>query len=161
MVATFERAKGLDCHNGAKCLQHPLLREDAKGLMLSQLHPSPPFPIPVTGLCPGWRQGCQRTLALPRQILPCSMHISIAPSAARASTWKISVVLERGAASGAEQFNLGASWLVGTNPATCAVGLRWVPLSLACAQGPLLVLPCRTCRGFDGILVSFCPCPKF
>lgn len=135
--------------------------KNGKGLTLSQLHPSPPFPIPGAGLCPGWRRGCQRTLALPRQILPCSVHVSIAPPAARASTWKISVVLERGAASGAEQFTLGASWLAGTNPATSAVRLRWVPRSLACAQSPFLVLPCRTCWGFDGILVPFCPCPKF
>lgn len=59
-------------------------------------------------LCLGWCRGCRRTLAIPRQIccgskfLPCSTYIDITPLTVRATAWKMSVVLEKGAASSAE-----------------------------------------------------------
>lgn len=67
--------------------------------------------LALPGLC--WRRSRWRTLAIPREIcqtskfLPCSTHVIITPSTARATAWKMSVVLERGAAGGAENSLLG------------------------------------------------------
>lgn len=90
--------------------------------------------LALPGLCPSWRRGHQHTLAIPRQIccgstfLPCSACVDVTPPTARATARKMAVVLERGAASGAEQSTLGASWPAGTHPAaSAAAGLDLQP----------------------------------
>lgn len=102
----------------------------------------------LPGLRPGWRRGRRRTLTIPRQIhcgsksLPCSTSVDIPPTA-RATAWKMSVVLERGAAGSAEPFTRGASWPVGTHSAaSAAAGLDPQP-----SPGTVpLVLWSRCCR---------------
>lgn len=64
----------------------------------SWLQGSPGLVLPE--LCPGWRRGCRRTPAIPRQLrcrskfLPRSASVGIAPRAPGVTAQKTAVVLE-------------------------------------------------------------------